>query len=129
MTAGDPQLSDIIWATRGRNWGFRFLLDAGHPDPLPEYERAFAIATDEPMAWRRDSDAVALRLKDPLRRRDSAGRIIPHEFVVYGALADSIHSPEDGVDVVWPLVADAYERIWDSPTPPDPEQLLIPRPD
>ncbi|UAL31140.1 hypothetical protein K8W59_06625 [Nocardioides rotundus] len=123
MTTEDPQLTDIIWATRGRSWGFRFLLDAGLPDPLPAYERAFATVTDGPSAWRREADAVALRFEDPLGRRDTAGRLIPHEFVVYSNLADSLNSPVDGIELVWPLVADVYEQVWESPTPPGRLQL------
>ena len=37
----------LIWATRGRTWGFRFLLDGGQADPLTTYERAFARLPDE----------------------------------------------------------------------------------
>ena len=32
----------LIWATRGRTWGFRFLRDGGLEDPLDTYEEAFA---------------------------------------------------------------------------------------
>lgn len=47
-----------------------------------------------------------------------AGRVIPHEFVVFGPLADGIDSVEDGLRLVWPLVADAFARVWDLPKPP-----------
>ena len=35
----------LIWATRGRTWGFRFLRDGGFPDPLPVYDLAFSRAS------------------------------------------------------------------------------------
>jgi hypothetical protein len=108
----------LIWATRGRTWGFKFLRDGGFPDPLPEYDKAFSGVEDEPEAWRRVAEAVALRFPDPLGRQDVAGRVIPHEFVVFGPLADGIDSVEDGLRLVWPLVADAFARVWDLPKPP-----------
>jgi hypothetical protein len=60
---------------------------------------------------------VALRFPDPEARQDQAGRIIPHEFVVFGALAEQIDSVETGRRLVWPMVADEYELIWQQPTP------------
>lgn len=108
----------LVWATRGRDWGFRFLLDGGLADPLPLYETAFAGIGEEPEAWRRDRKTVALRLPDPLGRRDAAGRIIPHEFVATGPSADGIHSAEDGRRLIWPLVAERYAEIWELPQPP-----------
>jgi hypothetical protein len=85
----------LIWATRGRSWGFRFLLDGGMPDPLLEFERVFADLGNEPTAWHRTAGKVALRFSDPLGRRDAAGRIIPHDFVVSGDLANGIQSAEE----------------------------------
>ena len=115
----DQDLSErLIWATRGRSWGFRFLLNAGLSDPLVDYERIFADLGVEPTAWRRAAEKVALRFPDPLGRRDAAGRVIPHEFVLFGDLADEIESVEDGLQQVWPLVAGAYARVWDAEDPP-----------
>ena len=108
---------NLIWATRGRSWGFRFLLDGGRPDPLPDYERSFANLEDEPAAWRRAEGKVALRFSDPLGRKDASGRVIPHEFVVSGDLARDIESVEDGLRLVWPLVAEVYARVWDAEGP------------
>lgn len=103
----------LIWASRGRTWGFRFLLDAGLSDPLPHYERAFQDLRDAPTAWRRQDGQVALRFLDPLVRRDSAGRVIPHEFVLFGDLAASVDSVEDGLNEVWPLVSEMYASVWE----------------
>ena len=117
MSAQDLPES-LIWATRGRSWGFRFLFSGGRSDPLLEYERSFADLEVEPKTWRRAGGKVALRFPDPLGRKDAAGRVIPHEFVVFGALADEIDSVEDGLQQVWPLVAGAYARVWDAEGPP-----------
>ena len=43
----------LIWATRGRTWGFRFLRDGGFEDPLPVYDEAFSEVGDEPEVCRR----------------------------------------------------------------------------
>lgn len=124
MTPDPGRIAELIWATRGRNWGFRFLLNAGLPDPLAEYERCFADLGDEPRAWRRVAGRVALRFPDPLGRRDAAGRVIPHEFVLLGGWADDIDSVGDGLQHVWPLVADAYARVWDAEVPPPGPDIL-----
>ena len=72
----------LIWVTRGRTWGFRFLRDGGFKDPLPVYEEAFSGVEDEPEVWNRVGEKVALRFPDPLERKDLAGRVIPHDFEI-----------------------------------------------
>lgn len=114
-----PDLGErLIWATRGHNWGFRFLLRGGKTDPLLEYERIFRELADDPLTWGRVGAKVALRFPDPHGRRDAARRVIPHEFVVSGDAADRIESAEGGRDQVWPLVAEVYAGVWDATTPP-----------
>lgn len=108
----------LIWATRGQNWGFRFLRQGELGDPLPVYNEAFSSVEDESEVFRRDGERVALRFPDPLKRKDRAGRIIPHDFVVFAPLADRIDSVEDGLRVVWPMVANEFARVWKSPKPP-----------
>lgn len=117
-----PQL---IWATRGRTWGFRFLLDAGLDDPLSTYELAFARAMDQTTVCQRTGLLVAVRFPDPEGRRDAAGRLIPHEFVVVANNAHTITSVEDGIQQLWPLVARAYARIWDSDEPPSAQDVAF----
>lgn len=114
----------LIWATRGRTWGFRFLRSGGRADPLLAYEAAFSEVPDDSEGWSRvdataESDAmVALRFPDPLGRRDQAGRVIPHDFVVLQPLAEEVGSVADGLRLVWPLVAEEFERVWELPQPP-----------
>ena len=92
----------FIWATRGRTWGFRFLRSGGLEDPLRVYEDTFSKVGDQPEAWRRVADKVALRFPDPDGRQDAAGRVIPHDFVRFPSLADGINSLEDGRQRIWP---------------------------
>jgi hypothetical protein len=116
----------LVWATRGRSWGFRFLLDGGHADPLPAYERAFAGTEGDPVAFRRGGSVVALRFPDPEGRRDEAGRVIPQEVVVPPPLAEQIRSLEDGQRLVWPLLAETFARVWELPRPPSAAEVVDP---
>ena len=111
----------FIWATRGRTWGFRFLRSGGLEDPLGVYEDTFSRLGDQPEAWHRVADKVALRFPDPDERRDAAGRVIPHDFVLLGPWADGINSLEAGRQRIWPEVADEFERVWDKTEPPSPQ--------
>lgn len=108
----------LIWATRGRMWGFRFLRDGGFPDPLVEYDKAFSNVEGESEVCRRVGDTVALRFPDPSGWQDAAGRVIPHEFVVFPPLTEGIDSLEDGIRVIWPIVASEFARLWELPKPP-----------
>ena len=125
MSSRQDLLGKLIWATRGRSWGFRFLLDGGLSDPLPEYERVAAGLGDEPTAWHQAAGKVAVRFPDPQGRRDAAGRVIPHEFVVSGDAAVNIQSAEDGLRLIWPLVDVAYARVWDADGPPSADDLRL----
>lgn len=104
----------LIWATRGRHWGFRFLQRGGFDDPLPEYESAFAGFEDSPEVCAKVGDRVALRFPDPQGRKDLAGRVIPHDFVVYPPLAEQVNSIADGIELVWmlPEVNEAFDEVW-----------------
>jgi hypothetical protein len=123
VSARSPLPADarFIWATRGRTWGFRFLRDGGFADPLPEYEATFVAIADEPEAWCRVGDRVALRFADPEQRCDAVGRVIPHDFVLIGSWAAGVDSVETGIELIWPLVADDFARVWEMPAPPTAE--------
>jgi hypothetical protein len=83
------------------------------------YEGAFSNVGDQPEAWHRVADNVAaLRFPDPDGRRDAAGRVIPHDFVLLGRLADEINSLDEGRQRLWHEVADDFESIWDKTEPP-----------
>lgn len=110
----------FIWVTRGRDWGFRFLRTAGYADPLPVYESAFDGVERRGDAFARKDNAVVLRIDDPLGRKDAAGRLIPHEFVIFDD--EGWDGFDETRDAVWPLVAQEFAQVWDSSEPP------IPRP-
>lgn len=99
------------------------MLDAGLNDPLPEYERAFAAIGDEISGWERTGLVVAVRFIDPKQRRDSAGRLIPHEFVAFGDGANLVNSVDDAKYHLWPLVEFAFEQAWESDAAPSTADL------
>lgn len=125
MSSQTERLKKLIWATRGRTWGFRFLLDGEWGDPLAEYERVFSGAPDRPTAWLRTGGTVAVRFPDPQGRRDASGRVIPHEFVAIGDLATNVNSVAEGIEEFWPLVEHAYARVWNSERAPATDDLLF----
>lgn len=110
----------IIWATRGRTWGFRFLRTGGLTAPLSLYEKAFSGTKDDPFLYRAVDGLVAARFPDPLGRQDRAGRVIPHEFVVLPPDAELITSSEVAQTRLWPQVAEMFSLVWDQPVPPAP---------
>jgi hypothetical protein len=113
----------LIWATRGRSWGFRFLLDGGFRDPLLPYDHGFSGLEGLSEGWRRVGTNVALRIQDPEERRDLSGRLILHEFVVPAPLSNQVTSVEDGLILIWPLVSGIFERVWDGPNPPSADAI------
>lgn len=107
----------ILWATRGKSWGFRFLLDGGLSDPLPAYEEAFETAGNAEELLHETLTGVAIGLIDPLERRDRSGRLIKHDFVVFPPYIKSLKTTDDARKFVWPIVAAEYARIWDVDRP------------
>lgn len=105
----------FIWLTRGREWGFRFLERGGLEDPLLDYEAAFAGFEDASEVCELVGDRLALRFPDPLGRRDAAGRVIPHDFVLFPPDSSGIRTLEQGMQLVWqlPQVAGRFAREWD----------------
>lgn len=118
MTLRPDENATFIWATRGRTWGFRFLRNGGLADPLRVYEETFSKVGDQPEAWRRVGDKVALRFPDPNGRRDAAGRVIPHDFVLCGHWADGVNSLDEGRQRIWHRVAEEFESVWNKIEPP-----------
>jgi hypothetical protein len=114
---------DLIWATRGHSWGFRFLLDGGFANPLPTYETAFVGSEAENVVCRQVSQQVALRFPDPLSRTDAAGRVIPHDFVLSAWTPSSGISVEAGLREIWPMIADVYAQVWDAERAPSVSEI------
>jgi hypothetical protein len=108
----------FIWATRGKTWGFRFLRTAGLPNPLVAYEEAFAGTEGAQDAFQRRAGTLAVRFPDPEHRRDRAGRIIPHEFVLIAPDNVRFSDNEGARAALWHEVKDEYASIWSLPAGP-----------
>jgi len=95
------------------------LLDGGYPDPLPIYDEVFSHVGDEREVCRPVGENVALRFPDPLERKDVAGRVIIHEFVVFAPLAAEVATVNEGIQRVWnqPSIGTRYSDIWNLPDP------------
>lgn len=106
-----------IWATRGREWGFRFLRDGGYADPLPVYEAAFSGVAEQREVRRQTNGLLVLRFPDPDGRRDRAGRAISHDFVIR---PDDMGWPAlgDARSLSWESVRDEYAERWAAPSAP-----------
>lgn len=113
----------ILWATRGKTWGFRFLRTEGLADPLATYEEAFAGTDGRPETFAMRSGTAAVRFSDPEGRVDRAGRIIPHEFVVFAADSAGLDDLGSARAALWDEVGDQYLAIWERPVPPPADSL------
>jgi hypothetical protein len=40
--------------------------------------------------------------------------VIPHELVIFPPLSNEVHTVDDALMKVWPLLAEEYETAWDS---------------
>lgn len=86
-------LNKLLWSTRGKEWGFRFLHipleNSEHWSSI--YHDIFSKDTHVPMRWwgaiifpgGSSINYVACRCFDPNRKwKDAAGREIPHEMLI-----------------------------------------------
>lgn len=108
----------LVWATRGRVWGFRFLLDGGLSDPLPTYEQVFSTVPGRGPTFARDGALVGVRFPDPLGRTDASGRVIPHDVIVLSPDSLGIETEDECRRLVWAELASSYSKLWDLPSAP-----------
>lgn len=105
----------FVWATRGRDWGFRFLRDGGYEDPLPVYEEAFEGNANLSEFCAHVNGWLVVRFRDPRGRLDRSGRPIAHDFVILRQASGELPAVSEAEQVAWNSVAKDYERIWDLP--------------
>jgi hypothetical protein len=109
---------NVIWATRGKTWGFRFLLSGRQTHALALYEEAFAGVDSSPEVFQRRAGVLAVRFADPEGRKDRSGRLIPHEFVVLPPESQAMENFRDAQIALWKHVGARYAEVWDLPSGP-----------
>lgn len=115
----DP--NDILWSSRGKDWGFLIIQ---HPttfecDWLNVHKAVFADSKDDEGFYERtqvrigliEKKCVGIRFLDPELRCDSAGRVIPHEFIVFGQSSLAFEDNTDWVHL-WPIVSAKYAILY-----------------
>ena len=115
----DP--NDILWSSRGKDWGFRILQ---HPTTfecewLDVHKEVFGNSKDDEGFYERtqvrigliEKKCVGIRFLDPELRCDSADRVIPHEFIVFGSSSLALEDNTDWVHL-WQIVSEDYAILY-----------------
>lgn len=118
------KLTNILWSTRGRDWGFRMILlpSLNCNNWLDAHHRIFqeSRATEEYKVDQGDiklsSDLtipyIALSFPDPEQRKDRAGRIIPHEVALLGEEIRAFQDIRSAVDEIWIILSSTYANLY-----------------
>jgi hypothetical protein len=102
--------TDIVFYSRGKNKGLRFMQNGGTPTPLAEFGKGFQGDYDQPMDYfHKYEGKIAVVLKDPEGRKDHAGRYIPHNLIIPKSMAPGIDNIDDVVEKIWPKLKDIYD--------------------
>lgn len=113
----------IVHAARGKNYGFTFPGRGGLEKPMTEYLKSGLAGTGgggggvPPGYFARYGDRmekVAANFKDPLGRKDFAGRDISHDVMLPESLAKGVNSAEEAAAVAWPLIKDKYDALYEA---------------
>jgi hypothetical protein len=128
--------NDVLWSSRGKDWGFRILQ---HPrsncDWLEVHDTVFANSKDDERFYTRTQvrtgltkreRCVGLRFLDPDSRCDSAGRVIPHEFIVFGQSSSAFDDHADWARTLWQMVREKYATLYPMNPKEVQEQLAMP---
>ncbi|WP_204138052.1 hypothetical protein [Halomicronema sp. CCY15110] len=123
-------LQNVLWSTRGEDWGFRFLL---HPNInvasrnwLEIYEEVFKYKQVSVSDYtcrgkinlleNRSFFYVAFIFTDPERRKDRSGRVIPHELVYFDAEYLEVEFDDFNLkNRIWNMVSDTYSTLYPLP--------------
>jgi hypothetical protein len=111
-------LNNILWSTAGRDWEFRFLLEPEQCDDWVAYHRSIfqpsaANETDINHGSILSGSVIytSVVFLDPEGRKDSAGRVIPHEVAVIGE-----HLDRDNLkNMLWEKLSNVYSQLYGLP--------------
>ncbi|WP_414542709.1 hypothetical protein [Nostoc sp. CCY0012] len=117
------KLNTILWSTRGRDWGFRMLLQPKIPcdDWLLPYEAMFNHTSTEDTKLSRGKVTihgnhvpyVAVTFADPESRKDRAGRIIPHKIAIVGEESNKFQDFDSVQKDVWQKLSSVYAQLYE----------------
>ncbi|MFE4108475.1 hypothetical protein [Almyronema epifaneia] len=123
------KLTNILWSTRGHDWGFRMLLlpKLSCTDWLDAHHRMFQdnTATEEyqvnqgniRLSSNLTVSYIALSFPDPEQRKDRSGRIIPHEVALLGEEINAFQDIQFAVNEIWKTLSSTYATLY--PLSPD----------
>lgn len=118
------KLTNILWSTRGQNWGFRLLLlpeldcsdwlDARHSmfREGKSAEEYFFNQGDIRLSSNLTVPYLAFSFPDPEQRKDRAGRIIPHEVALFGEETKAFQDIQSAVDEIWKILSSNYAILY-----------------
>jgi hypothetical protein len=116
-------LDNILWITRGNQWGFRILLK-----PQLECEDWFDIyelifdqnSTEKEQFLKSDIQInnnvipfVSVVFLDPTSRKDQSTRIIPHKIAILGNDCKFFDDLDSVKQSLWPKLSDVYSELYD----------------
>lgn len=102
--------TDIIYASRGLNKGFRVFKNGNSPSPIEVMDKAFGgdLNNTDSSHFQKTDGRVAATFLDPEGRKDRAGRVIPHMVVVPKTMSTSLNNLDDVVQKIWPIIKDTH---------------------
>lgn len=118
------KLTNILWSTRGYEWGFLRLLEPQFQctEWLIPYQQMFPeSSSNEPKFYSGEVKLpdnnkiykyVAIRFLDPNGNKDRSNRIIPHEIALLGEDSQDYRDFESFQSAIWEYLAPIYEKVY-----------------
>lgn len=117
-------LYNMLWSTRGYDWGFRFILqpEINNQDWLEHYEKMFKQSNDNDIQVSKGCleinnnkvPYIAVRFGDPEQHKDISGRIIPHEVAILGDDIQNLQEIDlvEIKNIIWNQLSAIYQDIY-----------------
>ena len=116
-------LDNILWITRGNQWGFRILLkpQLECEDWFNVYDLIFDQNSTEKEQFSKSYvrinnnkiPYVSVVFLDPESRKDQATRVIPHTIAILGDDCNSFNNLDSVKQSIWPKLSDVYFELYD----------------
>lgn len=119
-------LKSLLWSTRGRDWGFRRLLepDIRCDNWLQSYKTMFSQHNMNQQQFQRGYVKLSSKIKDPVpyvaviftdpqSRTDRSNRTIPHEIAIVGEDSYQFEDFDSIKEKVWEVLSDVYSELYE----------------